>query len=106
MSKLAQAADVSLARAGFTSDCEAALNEQIKSEKVVVLSLDFFFEPVVVVRGRGRDRGSPVSPRAVPLLWLWWWRWRLVSTVDPDAVSTARRGRLFFCFEERQKEGK
>jgi hypothetical protein len=30
VSKLAQAADVSLARAGFTSDCEAALNEQIK----------------------------------------------------------------------------
>jgi ferritin len=72
---------------------------------MVFCCLEFFFEPVVVVRGRGRDRGSPVSPRAVPLLWLWWW-WRLVSAVDPDAVSTARRGRLFFCFEERQKEGK
>ena len=30
VSKLAGDADVSLARAGFTSDCEAALNEQIK----------------------------------------------------------------------------
>lgn len=30
VSKLAEAADVSLARTGFTSDCEAALNEQIK----------------------------------------------------------------------------
>ena len=30
VSKLAEAADVSLARAGFTSHCEAALNEQIK----------------------------------------------------------------------------
>lgn len=30
VSKLAEAAVVSLARTGFTSDCEAALNEQIK----------------------------------------------------------------------------
>lgn len=30
VSRLADSADVSLARAGFTSDCEAALNEQIK----------------------------------------------------------------------------
>ena len=30
VSRLAESADVSLARAGFTSDCEAALNEQIK----------------------------------------------------------------------------
>jgi hypothetical protein len=30
VTKLAASADFSLARAGFTSDCEAALNEQIK----------------------------------------------------------------------------